>query len=109
MDEDGLMNRLGIAFQQAVCPMTISSAFPGRQKGSKSTNRANANFGWPVHRAWSELEELRDHSAGASMDHAEGRVAEELSKFLDPAHVAFIPLMQQLLAAEDCLQQRTQR
>ena len=55
-------------------------------------------------RAWAELVALKDHEEEASMDAAQSLAANKLADFLDPAHVALVPLMQQLLVAENCLQ-----
>ena len=54
-------------------------------------------------RAWIELLALRDHSSACSMDAAQSLAANKLADFLQPEDVAFVPLMQQLLAAEDCV------
>ena len=46
---------------------------------------------------------LREHEGNASMDAAQSLAANKLADFLDPGDVAFVPLMQQLLVAENCL------
>lgn len=49
---------------------------------------------------------LKSHSHAASIDAAQSLAANNFVDFWEPENVAFVPLIQQLLAAEECLQNR---
>lgn len=54
-------------------------------------------------RACTELIALGGHNRDSSIDAAQSLAANKLADFLDPDSVAFVPLIQQLIIAEDCL------
>lgn len=47
---------------------------------------------------------MQIHSSDRSLDAAQSKAASMLGRFLSEDLIAYIPLMQQLLAAEECLQ-----